>query len=71
MEALIVGRGLGDDGTTADQDRKRFEALQAVYSLGELGRRYAVELAEQVGLKQLQLFCKTRKEDLVLTCLCL
>ena len=49
VEALIVGRGLGDDGTTADQDRKRFEALQAVYSLGELGRRYAVELAEQVG----------------------
>ena len=64
MEALIVGRGLGDDGTTADQDRKRFEALQAVYSLGELGRRYAVELAEQVGRNSCSCFVKRERRIL-------
>ena len=49
VEALIVGRGLGDDGSAADKEQKRYEALQAVCSLGDSGRRYAVQLAERVG----------------------
>jgi len=49
VEALIVGRGLGDDGSAGDKERKRYEALQALCGLGDIGRRYAVQLAERVG----------------------
>lgn len=49
VEALIIGRGLGDDGSDADMEQKRYEALQALCRLGGSGRRYGVQLAERVG----------------------